>query len=128
VLLDIIFIVETYPNFSSAFQQPLSGTRTQQQSSGILQTARYLPQWKHISCENEGRFLHWRRVGLLALPCFLVPVTQATALIHIFRHLKTRKGLSPYPSLYTSSMSPSRNPLVFLLHVIFIRNYVHVDL
>jgi hypothetical protein len=37
MLLDIILIVETYPNFSSAFRQQLSVTRTQQQSSGILQ-------------------------------------------------------------------------------------------
>jgi hypothetical protein len=28
MLLDIILIVETYPNFSSAFRQPFSGTRT----------------------------------------------------------------------------------------------------
>ncbi len=41
----------------------------------------------------------------MALPYISVPITQATALVP--RHLKTRKGLRPYPSPILKGMPPT---------------------
>jgi hypothetical protein len=59
--------------------------------SSLVEEAHVLWKLGHVFMPKKGR--------PLALPCFFlsVPVTQATALVP--RHLKTRKGWGPYPSL-----------------------------
>ncbi len=75
--------IKTCPNFCRVFRRPLPGTRTQQRCSEV--EAHGLWKLGQVSRMEKG---------LSAFPCFAVAITCAIAL----RHLKTRKGLWPYPS------------------------------